>query len=166
MTGTMFGCFWRFLGEHNFDEDLESQACYFNPSYDRGQTNLNEMGELTPFQLNDLSSIDDWDHSGVCAFSVRRSDYEIAARSHDMCTVDFSGEDSFNMEMGYHLKPSIGIDGNHCVCVKPEKKKYFQVKVSELHAAEKRNDYSNNGWQLCAHNRALSDHCSGASTAF
>ena len=139
MTGTMFGCFWRFLGEHNFDEDLQSQQCFFNPSYDRGQMNLNEMGELTPFALDDRSSIDDWDHSGVCAFNVRQSNFKILSQTHDMCTVDFSGEDEFNMEMGYHLKPSIGIDGKHCVCVKPSKKKYFQIATSELQAAQQRN---------------------------
>lgn len=93
MTGTMFGCFWRFLGEHNFDEDLESQQCYYNPTYDQG--NLNEMGELTPFPLTDESSIDDWDHSGVCAFNVRKSNYRIHGQTHDMCTVDFSGVCSY-----------------------------------------------------------------------
>eukprot|EP01084_Bolivina_argentea_P021273 39520_1 len=139
MTGTMFGCFWRFLGEHNFDEDLESQQCYFNPSYDTQQIHLNEMGELTPFELNDLSTKSDWDHSGVCAFNVRQSDFKILKRTHDMCTVDFSGESQFNMEMGYHLKPSIGIDGKYCVCTKPGNKRYYQVETSELHAAQERN---------------------------
>jgi len=133
MTGTMFGCFWRFLGEHNFDEDLESQQCYFNPSYDQdSRSRLNEMGELTPFQLTDFSSADNWDYSGVCAFNPRQSDFPIMSQTHDMCTVDFSGENEANMEMGYHLKPSIGIDGKHCVCVKPSKQRNFHVSTADL----------------------------------
>ncbi len=74
--------------------------------------------------MNDVSSINDWDHSGVCAFNVRQSNFK------------FSRKYEFNMEMGYHLKPSIGLDSKYCICTKPNIKRYFQVESTELRVAQ------------------------------
>ena len=48
-------------------------------------------------------------------------------------------ESDFTMEMGYHLKPSIGIEGSYCVCTKPSTARTFQVSTSEIQEAKQRN---------------------------
>ena len=96
MTGTMFGCFWILKGEHNYDEDYGSYQCYYPKVYgnngnDNGNAdNINQVGDLPKYELNDDSSIDDWDHSGVCAFNVRSADLDVPFTDHDACTVDYS----------------------------------------------------------------------------
>ena len=131
MTGTLFGCFWNKKGEHNFDQDFDSYQCYYSGSQGRMQS-----GRSNRYELTDESSSSDWDKSGVCSFSVRESNKEIPNEeemSHDACTTDLeqitdaSGAYEYETKDTYHLKPSIGTDGEFCVCVQPSTTEYFEV---------------------------------------
>ena len=110
MIGTMFGCFWNSKGEHNFDEDYDSYQCY----YTTGE--INAVGESIRSELNDYSTENEWDMSGVCGFRLRASDRSVKdVVKHDLCTSDYiSLNNAYETDYGdsdvYYLKPSIGTD--------------------------------------------------------
>ena len=50
--------------------------------------------------------------------------------THDACTVDFDSLTNDPTD-SYHLKPSIGTDGEFCVCVKPYTSHYYSIDADD-----------------------------------
>ena len=115
MTGTIFGCFWAIKGNHNCDIDYDTNTCYTCDSA-RG---------MTFTAITDNSTEAEYLLTGICPHNVQSSDYYTPVY-HDDCSESEDGDEL------YHLKPSIGIEGEHCVCFQQETTEYFSASEEEI----------------------------------
>ena len=108
-------------------QDYDTYQCYYTSG------NINAVGETIRNELTSSSTSDDWDSSGVCAFSVRESNYPLPTPRvfHDRCTTDFQSIEGKN-SVTYHLKPSIGTNGQFCVCTQPSSTQYYTYDSDDL----------------------------------
>ena len=124
MTGTVFGCFWKIKGSHNCDVDYDTNECYVCTSLSGKDFTV----------VDDDTTEDDYAMTGICPHSVFSSDY-YTPLTHDSCT-QYEG-DQDDGDQKYHLKPSLGIEGEYCVCYQQETTQYFEVDKDTIPDASK-----------------------------
>ena len=124
MTGTIFGCFWKMKGAHNCDVDYDTDVCYTCSS---GLGNSLEFRAIS----DDEDTSDAYDTTGICPHNVRESNYWVTT-DHDSCTAYSEGDEHSEL----HLKPSLGIEGNHCVCFKQQQTQWYSYTEPEEEETE------------------------------
>ena len=146
MTGTFFGCYWRVKANSNCDMDYETLDCYTCQTDDRYINDITSSNIVE--RINDDSSEEDYEYTGLCTHNVRPAGY-YKPESQETCTTSRTDllRDSQN------LKPSLGTNGQFCVCTQPkniEHTQYFtvadssttiqQIKDEDKHKHKEKND--------------------------
>lgn len=114
MNANLFGCFVYPRGMPDCDFDIntyECHACY--STVDFGTIYQTEFGA------------DDATDMGACMNWIREASAEVD-RTFDECT--------YQTDTGF--KPTIGVDGQFCVCVKPSATQYYSIDSSLITAKE------------------------------
>ena len=119
MTGNIFGCFWDVRGLHNCDYDYDSGECYTCQMYNGKMDGIFSI-------VDDDTTAEHYDSTGICPFNVRSKDY-YTPQTHDACARSEKTDTPSYM----HLKPSLGLNGEHCVCFQQEKTNYFLAPVDK-----------------------------------
>jgi len=121
MTGTIYGCFWSIKGQHNCDVDWETDDCY-SCAYGDFISNAGSTRHI----IDDNSNATDYEKTGICPHSVQSANTTVTT-THDDCSQALDGSYT-----AFHLKPSLGIEGKYCVCVKPSKEKKILTSDSSI----------------------------------
>ena len=103
MSGNLAKLTWSYVGFNDCDMDKDTYSCY-----DCTSCRDNDSPVCYPTLMEETET--DWTKTGICGVAVQESNREI----------------QYTRTLGMlhrtkpHFKPSLGTDGRHCVCYKPD----------------------------------------------